>query len=71
MQLRSRASITFLATVSLNQATAEELETLPGIGPVYAQRIVAYREQLRKTRGRGFTSLEELLEVPGIGPSDR
>lgn len=53
---------------SLNTATAEELERLPGIGPVYAERIIAYREQLRREEGRGFRSVDELLNVPGIGP---
>ena len=48
--------------INLNSATAEELETLPGIGPVLAQRILDYRE----TVGR-FSSVEELLEVSGIG----
>jgi competence ComEA-like helix-hairpin-helix protein len=50
------------SVVDLNQATAEELETLAGIGPALARRIVAHREE----RG-GFRSLEELTDVPGIG----
>ncbi len=50
------------ATVSLNQATATELEALPGVGPVLAQRLVEHRE----TAG-GFTSVDELLEIEGIG----
>ena len=54
--------------LSINAATAEQLETLPGIGPTYAQHIIAYREQLRRREGHGFTSIEELMEVPGIGP---
>lgn len=49
--------------VDLNRATAEELARLPGIGPAFAQRIIALREQ----RG-GFRYKEELLDVPGIGP---
>lgn len=48
--------------ISLNRATAADLETLPGVGPVLADRIVAFREQ----NGR-FETVEDLLEVPGIG----
>ncbi len=48
--------------LSLNRATATELETLPGVGPVLANRIVAHRG----SNGR-FETVEELLEVPGIG----
>ncbi len=49
--------------LNLNQASAEALETLPGIGPVLAQRIVAYREEHGP-----FQTVEDLLEVKGIGP---
>ncbi|MDQ7828691.1 MAG: ComEA family DNA-binding protein [Armatimonadota bacterium] len=49
--------------VSLNQATAAQLEALPGIGPVLAARIIEHR----RTRGP-FQTLEDLLEVPGVGP---
>lgn len=48
--------------VSLNSATAEQLETLPGVGPVLAQHIVEYR-----TEHGGFRSVDELREVNGIG----
>ena len=48
--------------VRLNRATAAELEELPGIGPVTAGRIVAHRE----THGP-FLTVEDLLDVPGIG----
>ncbi|WP_198664257.1 helix-hairpin-helix domain-containing protein [Jiangella endophytica] len=48
--------------VSLNSATAAELESLPGIGPTLAGRILDWREQ----NGR-FTSIDELREVSGIG----
>jgi competence protein ComEA len=54
--------------LSLNKASAKELEALPGIGPVYAERIVAYRRQKQQQEGHGFRSVEELLNVPGIGP---
>jgi len=50
--------------ISVNTAAAPELERLPGIGPVLAQRIVEYREQYGP-----FQRLEDLLEVEGIGPS--
>ena len=48
--------------VSLNSATAEQLETLPGVGPVLAQHIIDYR-----TQHGGFRSIDELTEVNGIG----
>ena len=51
------------ALVNLNTATAAELDTLPGVGPVTAGAILAWRDQ----HGR-FTTTEELLEVDGIGP---
>ena len=50
--------------VSLNNATAEELTELKGVGEVTAQAIVAYREE-----HGGFKDVEELLEVSGIGPA--
>ncbi|MFJ6432317.1 helix-hairpin-helix domain-containing protein [Streptomyces sp. NPDC091416] len=48
--------------VGLNTATVEQLDTLPGVGPVLAQHIVDYR-----TRHGGFRSVDELREVNGIG----
>ncbi|MFJ2584332.1 MULTISPECIES: ComEA family DNA-binding protein [unclassified Streptomyces] len=48
--------------VSLNTATVEQLDTLPGVGPVLAQHIVDYRAQ-----HGGFRSIDELREVNGIG----
>lgn len=48
--------------LNINTADAAALETLPGVGPALAQRIVAYRE----AHGP-FTAVEDLLNVPGIG----
>ncbi|MFI8927541.1 helix-hairpin-helix domain-containing protein [Streptomyces sp. NPDC053474] len=48
--------------VALNTATPEELDTLPGVGPVLAQHIIDYR-----TEHGGFRSVDELREVNGIG----
>ncbi len=50
--------------VSLNSATAEELDALPGVGPSTAAAIVAYRDQ-----NGPFTSVDDLLDVRGIGPA--
>jgi competence protein ComEA len=52
------------ALVSLNSGTLEQLETLDGIGPALAQRIVDYR-----VAHGGFRSLAELDQVSGIGPA--
>ncbi|WP_411761638.1 helix-hairpin-helix domain-containing protein [Streptomyces tunisiensis] len=48
--------------VSLSTATVDQLDTLPGVGPVLAQHIIDYR-----TRNGGFRSVDELREVNGIG----
>nr|WP_256986538.1 ComEA family DNA-binding protein [Streptomyces sp. SS07] len=48
--------------LSLNTATAEQLETLPGVGPVLAQHMIDYR-----TENNGFRSVDELRQVNGIG----
>jgi len=48
--------------ININTATAEQLESLPGVGPAIARAIVEYRKQ-----NGGFRSVDELLEVRGIG----
>ncbi|MEW6622620.1 MAG: helix-hairpin-helix domain-containing protein [Bacillota bacterium] len=48
--------------VNINMASQQELETLPGIGPALAQRIISYREQ----KG-SFKTIEEIQDVSGIG----
>jgi len=52
------------APLHLNSATAEELDTLPGVGPTTAQRIIDYR-----TKHGPFATVDELDAVSGIGPA--
>ena len=47
--------------VNINTASAEELDTLPGIGPAYAERIIRYRQE-----HGSFESIEQIMEVKGI-----
>jgi competence protein ComEA len=54
---------TSTALINLNTATVEQLDTLPGVGPVRAAAIVAWR-----TANGKFTSVDQLGEVDGIGP---
>ena len=49
--------------VSLNSATAEQLDTLDGVGPATAAKILDWRRQ-----HGGFRSVDDLGEIPGIGP---
>lgn len=53
---------TFDTLIDINQATSKELEILPGIGPVLAQRIIEERNRVGK-----FSNQEDLIKVKGIG----
>jgi len=48
--------------ININSASQSELETLSGIGPSFAQRIIEYRQ-----KNGGFKTVEEIMAVPGIG----
>ncbi len=50
------------ATISLNRATAEELQALPGVGPALSERIIRYR-----TEHGPFRTVDQLTEVQGVG----
>jgi competence protein ComEA len=66
----AREDVTIIATatggeqLNVNRATAEDLMTLPGIGPTLAERIIEYR-----TRYGLFAEVDDLLNVSGIGPT--
>jgi competence ComEA-like helix-hairpin-helix protein len=53
-----------IAPLDLNEATEKQLEALPAIGPKHAKSIIASRN----ARGGRFTSVDQLLEIDGIGP---
>jgi competence protein ComEA len=52
-----------ISLVNINQASLESLISLPGIGPVTAEKIIEYREK------QVFTRIEDIQKVPGIGPA--
>ena len=56
-----RIAAVLLLLINLNTANVRLLQTLPGIGPTLARRIIDFRE-----RNHGFKRIEELLAVPGI-----
>jgi competence protein ComEA len=56
-----RIAAALLLVINLNTATVRELQTLPGVGPALARRIVEFRE-----KNHGFKRVEELLAIPGI-----
>jgi competence protein ComEA len=51
-----------VGVIDINTATVDVLDQIPGVGPVLAQRIIAYRDL-----NGGFTSVDQLMEVSGIG----
>lgn len=57
--------LTLGLAIDLNHATPEDLEALPGIGPVLAGRIVAHRQ-----KHGPFRHVDDLQQVPGIGPKN-
>jgi len=63
LKLKNTSAITPENPLNINTASEEELQLLPGIGPVTAKRIIEYRNNVDL-----FSSVERLDDVPGIGP---
>jgi len=57
-----KPTATAAAPVNLNTATAEQLATIPGVGPKMAERIIDYRQ-----KSGGFKKIEDLMNVSGVG----
>ena len=57
-----KTTATAAAPVNLNTATAEQLATIPGVGPKMAERIIDYRQ-----KNGGFKKIEDLMNVSGVG----
>jgi competence protein ComEA len=60
--LAQKSKATLTEKVNINTATAEQLQTLPGIGPALAKAIIEHR-----TKNGKFTKVEEILNVKGMG----
>jgi competence protein ComEA len=61
-QSSKKAQAAPAAPVNLNSATTTELQTLPGVGPALASRIIEYRQ-----KNGGFKKIEDVMNVKGIG----
>lgn len=60
-QVKTKSDKQISTTININTATLEELDTLPGIGPAIAKRIVEFRKE------QPFTKIEDIMLVKGIG----
>ena len=60
--MRSEAG-EIISLVNINQASLETLISLPGIGPVTAEKIILFRDS------QAFIRIEDIQKVPGIGPA--
>jgi competence protein ComEA len=58
----SKAPVTASAPINLNTATAQQLETIPGVGAKMAERIIDYRQ-----KNGGFKKVEDLMNISGVG----